>query len=152
MATYDVRRSITIDAAPEAIYQQVVDLRNWEAWSPWEGLDPSLEKTYSGPESGPGSSYHWKGNRKVGEGSMTITDAEANRKVTIDLRFIKPFKSQSETVLTLEPVDGGTRVEWSMTGSHTAMSQVFSLVRPMDKMVGPDFEKGLSRLKAVVES
>lgn len=152
MATYEVKRSITIDADPAAIYPRVADFREWDAWSPWEKLDPNMTKTYTGPQSGAGASYHWEGNRKVGEGSMTITGVEPDRRVTIDLQFLKPFKSRSETVLALRPVDGGTRVDWTMSGVHTMMTRVFSIVRPMDKLVGPDLEKGLATLKATTES
>lgn len=152
MATYEVHRSITIDADPTAVYPRIADFRQWDAWSPWEKLDPNMTKTYTGPESGTGASYLWEGNRKVGEGSMTITGAEPDRRVTIDLQFLKPFKSRSETVLALEPVDGKTRVDWTMAGVHTMMSRLICIFRPMDKLVGPDLEKGLAKLKAITET
>ncbi len=152
MAGYEVRRSTTIQAPPEAVYDRIANLTGWTSWSPWEGRDPDLTRTYSGPESGVGASYAWQGNRKVGEGSMTITQADRPGTVALDLRFLKPFKSQSVTTFLLEPADGGTRVTWVMTGSYTALSRVFSVFMPMDKMVGGDFEKGLAQLKAELEA
>lgn len=152
MADYEVRRSTTINAQPAQVYDKIANFRNWESWSPWEGMDPSMKRTYGQPESGVGSSYSWTGNRKVGEGSMEITDAVEPSRVAIDLRFLKPFKSSSETVFVLEPVDGGTMVTWIMTGDHTAMSRIFSFFMSMDKTVGKDFDKGLAQLKAAVES
>ena len=65
---------------------------------------------------------------------------------------MKPFKSQSETVFSLDPADTGTQVTWTMTGDHTALSRIMSVFVSMDKMVGKDFEKGLAQLKADVES
>ena len=44
MASYEVKRSATIDAAPQAVYGKIVDLRKWESWSPWEGVDPEMTK------------------------------------------------------------------------------------------------------------
>ncbi len=67
--TYTVQRSETIHADPAMIYAQVVDYHRWPSWSPWEGMDPALERTYSGSASGVGSAYAWSGNRKAGEGT-----------------------------------------------------------------------------------
>lgn len=152
MASYEVRRSITIQAEPKQVYDKIVNLHRWEAWSPWEGLDPEMTKSYTGPDSGVGSSYSWKGNRKVGEGKMTITDAQQPGRVALDLQFLRPFKSQSETAFNLAPADTGTEVTWTMTGDHTALSRIMSIFVSMDKMVGKDFEKGLAQLKGSVES
>lgn len=152
MANYEVRRTVTINADSSEVYDKIVNLHNWSSWSPWEGIDPSMTKTYDGPDSGVGSSYSWKGNRKVGEGNMTITDANQPGRVALDLQFLKPFKSQSETVFSLNPADTGTQVTWTMTGAHTVLSRIMSIFVSMDKMVGKDFEKGLAQLKADVES
>ncbi|NNC91823.1 MAG: SRPBCC family protein, partial [Acidimicrobiia bacterium] len=100
MASYEVRRTIKIEAEPADVYEKIVNLQRWESWSPWEGLDPGVAKSYTGPESGVGASYSWKGNRKVGEGNMKITDAQRPGRVALDVQFLKPFKSQSETVLS----------------------------------------------------
>lgn len=152
MANYEVRRTTTIKADPSEVYDRIVNLQNWSSWSPWEGLDSTMTKTYEGPESGVGSSYSWKGNRKVGQGKMTITDTRAPNRVALDLQFLKPFKSQSETVFALDSNDQSTQVTWTMTGAHSVLSRIMSIFVSMDKMVGKDFEKGLAQLKADVES
>ena len=38
-----------------------------------------------------------------------------------------------------------------MTGEQKGMMAIFGKFMNMDKMIGPDFEKGLARLKAVAE-
>jgi hypothetical protein len=150
--TYSVVRTTTIDAPPERIYAQVVDLRKWTTWSPWEDLDPDMSRTYSGPESGVGSVYSWSGNRKAGEGSMSIVGAEVPSEVRIDLELLKPFKSRSKVAFMIEPQGGSSRVTWMLTGRKTAATKVMGLFKSMDKMIGPDFEKGLARLKATTEA
>lgn len=149
--TFTVTRSTTIAAPPQAVYDQIVDFHRWPAWSPWEDLDPDVKHVYSGAESGVGAVHEWSGNRKAGQGRMTIVEAEAPAKVGIDLVFVKPFKSTSDTVLTVEPDGAGSRVTWTMTGQKTAMTKVMGIFKSMDSLVGPDFEKGLARLKSVVE-
>ncbi|NUR05889.1 MAG: SRPBCC family protein [Nocardioidaceae bacterium] len=151
-STYTVERSTEIDAKPEHVYAQLVDFHRWTAWSPWEDLDPELQRTYSGPEQGVGATYAWKGNRKAGEGRMEITRAAEPGTVAIALRFVKPFKSSSTSMFVLAPAGEGTRVTWTMTGPKTFMTKVMGVFTSMDKLVGPDFEKGLARLKAVSEA
>ena len=149
--TYTVERAVTIDASPARIYEQIASFRNWTSWSPWEDVDPELRRTYSGVESGSGAVYHWSGNRKAGQGRMEITEATEPSKVQIELLFEKPFKARNDTHFTIVPEGSGSRVTWSMTGKNTLMTKVMGIFKSMDKLLGPDFEKGLSRLKATAE-
>jgi hypothetical protein len=148
---YTVVRSATIDAAPGRVYEQIADFRRWTSWSPWEDLDPDLERSYSGAESGTGAVYAWSGNRKAGQGRMVVVEATEPSRVRIDLTFEKPWKSRNDTRFTIEPAGSGSQVTWSMTGQKTLMTRVLGVFTSLDKMVGPDFEKGLARLKATVE-
>ena len=150
--TYSVERSTLIDAPPERIYAAIADFRRWREWSPWEDVDPGLERTYSGADSGPGARYAWSGNRKAGKGTMEITSAEAPSRIDIDLVFEKPFKARNDTVFAIAPEGAGSsRVTWTMTGRKTLMTKVMGVFKSMDAMVGPDFEKGLARLKSTAE-
>ena len=148
--TYTVERSATIDAPPEAVYAAIVDFRNWPNWSPWEDLDPDLQRTYSGEDAGLGSVYEWKGNRKAGAGRMEITETEEPSRIRIALDFIKPFTSSNVTTFYLTPADGGTEVTWTMVGPKTLMTRIMGIFKSMDSFVGKDFEKGLAQLDAHV--
>jgi hypothetical protein len=149
--TYHIERSATVAAAPETVYAQLVDFRRWAAWSPWEGLDPSMKKTYSGPAAGTGAIYEWTGNGKVGQGRMTILDARPSTTVAIKLEFIKPFAATCATTFSLVPANGGTQVTWAMDGTNDFMAKAFGLFMDMDKSVGRDFERGLATLRSVAE-
>ena len=149
--TYTVERTAVLRAEPERIFEEVEDFHRWPAWSPWEDIDPEMERTYSGPGSGRGATYAWSGNRKAGRGRMEIAEVTTPSRVVIDLRFEKPFKSHNVTTFTLEPVGDGTRVTWTMVGPRTFGTKVLGLFTSMDKLVGGDFEKGLARLKDVAE-
>jgi hypothetical protein len=48
-------RSISIAAPPAAIFEHVDDLERWQAWSPWEKLDPAMQRTYSETTRGVGA-------------------------------------------------------------------------------------------------
>ena len=114
-------------------------------------MDPDMTTTYIGDAGQVGSRYHWTGNRKVGEGQMTVTDVETPTPVAIDLKSIKPFKSESLSEILLSPDGVGTQVTWRMTGEHTCVTKIMGIFRSMDKMVRPDFEKGLTSLKQFAE-
>lgn len=150
-ATYQVERSQAIDAPPAVVRERIVDLRRWEAWSPWEELDRDMQRTYGGPPSGVGAWYEWDGNRKAGKGRIELIESD-DTTIRFDLQFLKPFKSHSNTVFELETEGEGTRVVWTMTGPNTGMTKVIGLFTSMDKMIGPDFDKGLRQLKADAEA
>ena len=153
MAEFVVERTEMIEAKPEKVFPHVGNLKKWNEWSPWAKLDPDMETTYEGEEGAVGSSYRWVGNRKVGEGQMTLKEVVESERVAIDLKFLKPFKSQNLTELELTPSDDATKVTWRMTGPQTFMTKVMGFIgKDMDKMVGPDFEKGLGNLKKLVEN
>ena len=149
---YVVEREQRIHASPAAVQERIVDFRRWQAWSPWEDVDPALRRSYSGATSGVGAVYEWEGNRKAGKGRMEITSVEPDRSVAIDLQFLKPFKARNATTFTTERQGDDTLVRWSMTGRRTFMTRVMGIFSSMDKMIGPDFEKGLDRLQADAEA
>lgn len=151
MGAFEVSRSQTIQADPARVHALINDFHRWPEWSPWEGVDPGMERTYAGSETGVGSHYAWSGNRKAGSGSMEITGSTPER-IDLDLEFLKPFKATNELRFTLTPQGGGTRVDWHMSGTNAGLAGVVTKVFKMDRLVGKDFEKGLARLKAVAEA
>jgi Polyketide cyclase / dehydrase and lipid transport len=152
-STFHVERSILITASPESVFAQVNDFRSWAAWSPWEKLDPKMEKTFSGPSAGAGAIYAWNSdNRKVGQGRMTIERSDLPSSVSVKLEFIKPFTATNTVTFTMIPVATQTRTTWAMDGHNGFLGKLFHLVMNMDRMVGGDFERGLAALKSVAEA
>jgi hypothetical protein len=149
--TFRVERSATIAAPAGALFGYLNDFHQWPQWSPWEKLDPDMQRTFSGAQSGVGARYAWLGNSKAGQGSMHMTESNPNDRVALDLDFIKPFKSSNVIEFTLKPSGSATQVTWTMSGNNTTMTKAFSLIASMDKLVGKDFDKGLANLKALAE-
>jgi len=150
MSGYTVERNITVNAPSHRVHGLVDDFHNWTRWSPWEDLDPHLERSYSGPDKGVGAHYDWAGNRKAGSGAMEITGSTPER-IDITVAFLKPFKTTNRTRLSFEPSGSGTKVKWVMTGEQKGLMGLFGKVISMDRLIGGDFEKGLAQLKAVAE-
>jgi hypothetical protein len=151
-ATYHVERSISVAAPAPVLFGNVDNFKTWSAWSPWDKLDPQMQKTLSGPPSGVGAAYAWQGNSKVGKGSMTITAVEAPTKATYRLEFIEPFTSVATTLFTIAPQgDKAATITWAMDGNNNFVGKIMSVFMNMDKMIGGDFEKGLAALKIIAE-
>ena len=151
-AAYRIVRTNKIAAPPAAVFAQVNDFHNWDAWSPWAKLDPNMKVAYEGPAAGTGAIYKWVGNDKVGEGRMTILENKPGELVRIKLDFLKPFADTSTTEFTFKPDGDQTAVSWSMAGDRNFMAKAVCMFMNMDKMVGGDFEMGLAQLKSTTEA
>jgi hypothetical protein len=148
---FRVERSAEMNAPAEAIFPLLNDFHQWAVWSPWEKMDPNLKRTFSGPDSGVGATYQWAGNKKVGEGRMTIVESRPPEWLNVRLEFLKPWKATNAAMFRLEPSGAGTKVTWSMDGERNFMMKAMSVFMNMDKMIGKDFEAGLAAMKVKVE-
>ncbi len=146
-----IARSATIGAPASRVFSLINDFRAWSLWSPWEKLDPQMNRTHSGSSSGVGAVYEWDGNKKVGKGRMEIVEAEADSKIALDLRFTAPWEARNLTEFRLESSGSDTTITWSMRGTNPFMMKVMGMFMNMDAMIGKDFEAGLANLKAAAE-
>ena len=149
--TFRVERSIVIKAPPEKIFPNINGFHQWEAWSPWEKIDPAIKRTYSGAESGKGAAYGWQGNKDVGTGRMEIVESTPSSNVLIKIDFMEPFEGHDMVQFTLAPQGDGTKVTQAMYGPNPFLAKLMGLFFSMDKMVGQKYEEGLASLKAIAE-
>lgn len=150
--TFHVERSMTFTGPPAAAFGLVNDFHQWSQWSPWEKLDPGMQRTFDGQAAGAGAGYAWKGTDKVGEGRMTITGSQPSSRVDIKLEFIKPWPATNATTFTFVPQGAETQVVWAMEGQCNFVSKAVGLFMSMDNLVGKDFELGLAQMKTVAET
>ena len=149
---FHVMRSATMSAPPPVVFAQVNDFHKWEAWSPWAKTDPACKYTYVGSPAGVGAIFSWAGNKKVGEGRMTILENRPGEFIRINLEFLKPFNATNTAEFTFKAEGGQTVVTWTMLGKNNFLFKAFSLFMDCDKMVGRDFEKGLAAMKSAAEA
>lgn len=148
--SFRVERSMRISAPPQKILPLINDFHRWGVWSPYEKLDPSMQRTYAGAPAGKGAVYEWDGNGKAGKGRMEIIESIPTR-VLIKLDFSKPFTAHNIAGFTARPAGDATQVTWSMEGPSPFGTKVMGLFINMDKLIGGDFEAGLANLKAAAE-
>jgi len=149
--SFRIERSTQIKAPAAKVFALINDFHQWEAWSPWEKIDPALKRTYGGAASGTGAVYEWSGNKDIGQGRMEIVESTPASKVALKLDFMKPFEAHNMVEFTLAEQGGATTLTQAMYGPSPYMSKVMSLFFSMERMVGPKYEEGLASIKAIAE-
>jgi len=148
MPAYHVERSIVIDKALETVQNSLRDFKQWPKWSPWLIMEPDAALTYSDRQGQVGANYGWSGVL-IGAGSMELIEVHSNT-LKMELRFVKPFKSEARVAFMLEAVEEGTKVTWSMDG-HLPFF-MFWMTGKMKAFIGMDYERGLYMLKEYLET
>lgn len=145
--TFLITRTRQLDASPDAVYALINNFSLWRQWSPYENVDPNMERQYEGPAAGVGARYSYKGNRNIGVGRMEILESKPGERIDIRLEFIEPFAAVNQASFVLEAVDKGTRVTWSMSGPNTFMGKAMMAFGFMESFIGKQLEKGLTDLE-----
>lgn len=149
--TFRVERALAVKAPAAAIYPLIADFHRWTSWSPFEGRDPDMKRSFDGPAQGKGATYAWDGNKDIGAGRMEILEASVPSKVRIKLDFERPFEGHNIAEFTFVPQGDATLVTWAMYGPAPFMSKLMQVFINMDGMIGKDFEAGLANLKKLTE-
>ncbi|MCO4823018.1 MAG: SRPBCC family protein [Flavobacteriaceae bacterium] len=147
--SYEVTRSRTINAPAAVIYNNVIDFKNWEAWSAWVEAHPETVITLADQTEGVGGSYTWKDNDGVGR--METLSTTAN--VSIEQKLQIDEYAPSQVNWMFEPIeDGKTKVSWQMLGEDLPfmLKAMAAFTGGFENMIGPDFERGLEKLDSLI--
>jgi len=149
---YSVQRSIVINKPVHETFRYLKMVKNQDQWSPWKKKDPNMKQQFTGTDGEVGFVSKWEGNKDVGIGEQEITRIIRNDCIETQLRFFKPWKSESNGLLKVDSVENRkTKVTWGFSGKNKFPSNIFFLFFNMDKTVGQDFEEGLESLKIILE-
>lgn len=150
---YAVEREIVIHKPKQEVFDFVKLLRNQDLYSKWAEMDPNQVNTYTGVDGTPGFISAWEGNRDVGKGEQEIIRVVEGERIDTELRFIEPFKSQSDAYLITESIgDHQTLVRWGFSGRMPWPMNLFLLIMDMDESIGADYDYGLHKLKNILEA
>ncbi len=146
-----VERSIDINASADAVRAKIPDHKFFhDKWSPWTEKDPKMKVTFTGETGAEGSSMAWISDKdEVGKGSMTYNYTRGDT-VMQTLHFDDYGDSKVYHIVTAK--GKGSRVTWGMHSKTPFFARAVMLFMNMDKMMGPDFEKGLKKLKFAIEN
>lgn len=149
---FRIWRATSINASPDRIFALITDFHNWDAWSPYEKMDPAMKRNLSGKSRGKGAVYEWESNSsKAGTGRMELIESSPPSKAVIQLDLAKPFEICSIVEFTLEAKDDTIQVTWDMHGINPFIGKIMGIFYDRDRMVGKEFEEGLANLKTIAE-
>lgn len=147
--SFEVKRTRTIEAPVQVIYNNVIDFKNWEAWSSWVEKDPETVITLGEQTKGVDGSYSWVD--KDGKGQMKTLATSENVSIDQKLQFgdFDPSKIHWDFILNQEEK---TEVTWKMNSDKVPfmLKAIAAFSGGFETMIGPDFERGLEKLDSIV--
>ena len=147
---YEVKRSVNIKANKSLIFSLVSHYNQWDLWAPWtKAVDSTAVFTLTGEDGKVGTKRSWIGKR-LGDGSMIISSIVQDQTFGYEIEF-DHGKYQSQGRFDFETTGDSVKVTWIDGGDlgYNPLSRFMGLF--MDKMMGPDFEKGLGKLRKIAE-
>jgi effector-binding domain-containing protein len=147
--SFEVQRTRTIQAPAAVVYENIIDFKNWKAWSSWAEADPDMAFTFPEQTKGIGGSYSWED--KNGVGIMKTINAKPFSSVSQEMQVAEYPKSDVDW--TLKPNDDGTTdVTWSISGKDLPFGfKAFALFTGgMEEQIGPNYERSLEKLDSIV--
>ncbi|MCY4755758.1 SRPBCC family protein [Pelomonas aquatica] len=138
------KHSRFIAVPPEAAYERVADLAQWQAWNPW------LEHAPAGTGAEvDGTTLAWD-VAHVGRGRVRQLAQTPSRALRQRLDFDLPFACKGRSDWRFEPAPGGTQVSWRFKGRVAFTLRAFA--KTVQGATSLDLRFGLDRLAAVLEN
>lgn len=149
---YIIKREIIINQADSVVYDYLRLFKNHKSFNAWFLKDPNMKESSKNTDGQVGYVLIYAGNKDLGSGEEELIGLEQNKKIDIELRFLKPFKSTSHTPFELTQIGGNqTKVTWTMIGKMNYPMNIALLFINMDNFLGKDIQKSLENLKSVLE-
>lgn len=150
---FKLEREIIINKPKQEVFDYVKHLKNQDHFAVWNTLDPNMKREYTGTDGTVGFVSAWQSDHKqVGHGKQTITAIKEGEEVDMQIHFLKPWDNVANAYFKTESAgDNQTKVKWGMYNDVKYPMKVMRLFMNMEKMIGKDFDKGLAKLKEVLE-
>ena len=147
--SFEVTKERTIDAPASLIYDQIIDFKNWEQWSPWQEKQPDSKIIYAEQTKGAGSSFSWEDEN--GTGSIRTLSETPNKSIEQEIQF-DDFEPSSINWTFASESEGKTKVTWQIKSDQIPfMFKAYSAFSGgFESIFGPDFERGLEKIDSLV--
>jgi effector-binding domain-containing protein len=147
---YHVERSAYIHADKAVIFDLTSHLQKWDLWTPWnKEMDSTMTYELFGEDGKVGTKRAWSG--KIAKtGDIIITELLPGELVAYDLSF-ENGKYLSKGTIRIEEIADSCKVSWIDDGNlgYNPIARYIGLF--VEKMMNPEFDKGLTKLKMVAE-
>lgn len=149
--TFKVERSKTISAPVAVVYNEVIDFKNWEAWSALKEEQPNVKIVLPKQTKGIGGSYSWQNKDEIG--TMKTVAATANTSIVQELQFSDFPKSDVNWDFKANG-NGTTNVTWTIKGENMPFlfKAMVLAMGGMESQIAPHYERGLVLLDSVIQN
>jgi hypothetical protein len=147
--SFEVTRSLEIDAAPETVFAAIVDLKSWQKWNPWLLHEADALLDYSDDYQSEGGYYGWNG-KVIGAGRLTHLEIRPGSSIRQQIEFLRPFKAINQVSWDFEERNGATLVSWRISGRTPFLLRFMN--KRMEPGMGRDFELGLAMLSGYLDA
>ena len=141
--SYQVRRSLQINAPVKRVFAAIQDLKTWPEWSPWLLHEPETKVIYSEDCQQEGGFYSWDG-KLIGAGKLSHLEINPDSRIHQQIEFIRPFKSVNQVNWYFANKNGSTLIEWEMIGSLPFLFRF--MTKQVEPMISKDYDLGLALL------
>ena len=147
--SFEVTRSRTIKAPAAVIYDNVIDFKNWEAWSSWKEENPDITVSLPEKTEGIGASYSWNDDGQIG--TMTTTSVDEPNRIEQNMQ-IDEYPASKVTWNFKPNGDGTTDVTRTISGDKLPfMFKAYAVFTGgMEKQIAPHFERELEKIDSIV--
>jgi len=149
---YNITRSITINKPARDVYQYIILLKNQVHYNKFVMADPNQKMEYRGTDGTTGFVLAWNGNKQAGEGEQEIKNLVENKRMDIELRFVRPLAGVAQAPMELETKNANeTIVTWGMSARMPYPANIMLLLGNVEGMLGKELEESLVNLKQELE-
>ena len=145
--SFEVTRSVEVDATPEQVFPFLGDLSKWDVWTPWG----AVESQFEGPTAGAGARRVWD-DPQMGDGALEIVQSDPPREV----RYVVEVEGGAlrfEGALSVRGRGGGASVvTWTERADLGWNPLLGWTAAGMETSQGAQMEESLARLREVVAS
>ncbi len=142
-----IEKSVEIKAPPEKVWEMLAFDRMPEWSEQYESAEYTSEVRTPEDKYKVGASCRI--NTKEGVVEIEITESLENEKIMYRVQGMKGVRNVDGT-FTLEPTDAGTRIT-AVTDYEMPNLMMKMLAKLVSRAVEKDFEKGLDKLKSILE-
>lgn len=152
---YKIERSVMIAKPISQVFDYLRNIRNQDYFNKWVMTDPNMKKSFKGTDGTKGFIYEWDGNSQAGAGEQEIKNIDNNRRIDLEIRFVRPFKGIANSTIETEPLTGtasnSTIVKWSFTSNMKYPMNIFLLITNIEKKLEKDLDLSLTNLRTILE-
>jgi len=147
---YIVTQSVVINRPQEDVFNYVKMIDNQKYYSIWVMEDPNSLMTNKGVDGTVGYISAWDSqNKNVGKGEQEIMKI-SNERIDVDLRFVRPFKSEAKASTTCRAIDNNKTEVINEFYGHSGYPMNLMTVF-MKGFLGDAMQKNLTNLKGILE-